>query len=101
VEKKGYLQHLGGGVVLAGGGALLDGAAELAKEMFGVPARIGYPLDVGGLVEEYRNPAYAAAVGLVEYGAEALGEGTYDKPVKKPKQRRFIDRMRDVFGEFF
>ncbi len=101
VEKKGYLQHLGGGVVLTGGGALLDGAAELAKEMFGVPARTGYPLDVGGLVEEYRNPAYAAAVGLVEYGAEAFGEGIYDKPVKKPKQRRFIDRMREVFGEFF
>lgn len=101
VEKKGYLQHLGGGVVLTGGGALLDGAAELAKEMFGVPARIGYPLDVGGLVEEYRNPAYAAAVGLVEFGAEAVKEGIYDKPAKKQKQRRLIDRMRDVFGEFF
>ena len=101
VEKKGYLQHLGGGVVLTGGGAQLDGAAELAKEMFGVPARIGYPLDVGGLVEEYRNPAYAAAVGLVEYSAEAMKEGLYDKPAKKTKQRRFVDRMRDVFGEFF
>ncbi len=101
IEKKGYLQHLGGGVVLTGGGALLEGTAELAKEIFGVPARIGFPFDVGGLVEEYRNPTFSAAVGLVLYGAEVIKEGMYDKPAKKQKQRGFIDRMRDVFGEFF
>jgi cell division protein FtsA len=59
---------LGGGVVLTGGGAQLLGAAELAAEIFQLPARVGSPLPVGGLVEEYRNPVYATAVGLALEG---------------------------------
>ena len=59
---------LGGGVVLTGGGSQLLGAAELASDIFKLPARVGSPLSVGGLVEEYRNPAYATAVGLVLEG---------------------------------
>jgi cell division protein FtsA len=60
---------LGGGIILTGGGAQLTGAAELAYQVFKMPVRIGSPLPVGGLEEEYRNPAYATAVGLVLEGA--------------------------------
>ena len=37
----------------------MSGTAELATEIFNLPARIGYPIKVGGLVEDvcYRNPA--------------------------------------------
>ena len=56
VEAKGYLRHLAGGVVLTGGGALLEGAVELASEVFELPTRIGYPTKFGGLVNEYQSP---------------------------------------------
>jgi len=46
---------LGGGIVLTGGGARLMGAAELAFQVFKMPVRIGSPLPVGGLEEEYRR----------------------------------------------
>jgi cell division protein FtsA len=59
---------LGGGVVLTGGGAQLLGAADLAAQVFKLPVRVGVPLPFGGLVEEYRGPAYATAVGLVLEG---------------------------------
>jgi cell division protein FtsA len=59
---------LGGGIVLTGGGAQLVGAVELAAHVFNLPVRMGNPLPVGGLVEEYRSPIYAAAVGLVLEG---------------------------------
>ena len=68
LDKLALSRPLGGGVVLSGGGSQLLGAAELASEIFKLPARVGSPLSVGGLVEEYRNPAYAAAVGLVLEG---------------------------------
>jgi len=64
----------GHGVVLTGGGAQLLGAAELASRVFKLPVRIGSPLPVGGLVEEYRSPAYSTAVGLVLEG--------YDRALK-------------------
>jgi cell division protein FtsA len=70
VEKMGYWKHIKGGVVLTGGGALMQGAPELAQEMFQLPVRVGNPITLGGLVEEYRSPLYATAVGLVLLGAE-------------------------------
>jgi cell division protein FtsA len=73
VEENSQLRMLGGGVVLTGGGANLPGAADLAAEVFNMPVRIGNPLSVGGLVDDYRNPAYATAVGLVLEGNKRLG----------------------------
>lgn len=70
VEKMGYWKHIKGGVVLTGGGALMQGAPELAQEIFRMPVRVGNPITLGGLVEEYRSPLYATAVGLVLLGAE-------------------------------
>ena len=76
IEKKGYLHLLGGGVVLTGGGSLLAGAAELASEIFGLPARIGYPVRLGGLVEEYHEPdvRHGGGPGAVRRLARGSGE---------------------------
>ena len=68
LEKLSFSRPLGGGVVLTGGGAQLLGAADLASLVFNLPVRVGFPLPMGGLVEEYRSPAYATAVGLVLEG---------------------------------
>jgi cell division protein FtsA len=79
--KKRLLGHLGGGVVLTGGGSLLPGCAELAQEIFEVPARIGFPKRLGGLTKEFQNPAFSTAVGLVMYADE---RATLPNPAKKP-----------------
>ena len=70
LDKLSFSRPLGGGVVLTGGGAQLVGVSELASQVFNLPVRVGAPLPVGGLVEEYRSPAYATAVGLVLEGFE-------------------------------
>jgi cell division protein FtsA len=61
-------RRLGGGIVLVGGGAELLGAVELASHVFRMPVRIGVPLTMGGLRENYHSPQYATAVGLVLEG---------------------------------
>jgi len=63
-------------LVLTGGGAQLPGLDALASDYFDLPARIGYPMHVGGLTETIKNPAYATAVGLVLFGASAGDSGT-------------------------
>jgi len=70
LDKLSFSRPLGGGVVLTGGGAQLLGATELASQVFNLPVRVGIPLPVGGLVEDYRSPAFATAVGLVLEGYE-------------------------------
>ncbi|MGB6648289.1 MAG: cell division protein FtsA, partial [Bacteroidota bacterium] len=69
IKRSGYSRHLSGGVVLTGGGALIKGTADLAREILGMPVKIGIPSGFsGGLVREISNPAYATAVGLVYHG---------------------------------
>lgn len=69
IAQKGYLRHLGAGVVLTGGGALMPGVAELAQEILGTSVRVGQPGNLGGIGTVYQTPEFATAVGLVQYVA--------------------------------
>ncbi len=59
---------LGGGVVLTGGTAKLNGIADLAEEVFASPVRIGVPLLPGRerLGVDWEDPAYACVCGLAQ-----------------------------------
>lgn len=70
IRKSGFAARLAAGVVITGGGSLLQGVEDLATEMFGMPVKIGYPICVsyGGLGPEVtNNPQFATGVGLVKY----------------------------------
>jgi cell division protein FtsA len=56
------------GIVLTGGSSELPGITQIAKKVFGVPARIGYPRGLEGLVDGISTPAYAVAQGLILHG---------------------------------
>jgi cell division protein FtsA len=94
---------LGGGVVLTGGGAMLQGAAELASSIFGLPVRIGIPLKVEGLAEEYCTPVYAAAIGLVlEGGDRDLKSGSErDARSREKGPADLLGKLKDWLREFF
>ncbi len=105
IEAIGLPRPLGGGVVLTGGASQLAGVAELATHIFQAPVRIGVPMSVGGLVEEYRSPAYATAVGLVLEGAdrelvrpaEKSGEGRSREKSGTPLFSKLADWLRKEF----
>ncbi|MDP2837671.1 MAG: cell division protein FtsA [Candidatus Moranbacteria bacterium] len=65
---------LPGGVVLTGGGALLPGAVELAKNILRLPAQIGYPKPLGGILDQVDNPQFATAIGLILLSQSTDGE---------------------------
>jgi len=100
LEKKGLVNRLGGGVVITGGGSQLQGTAELAKEVFGIPARIGYPKRVGGLSDVAQSPGYATGVGLVLYAAEfAEEEGARSTGAARTGDG-MVGKLRNWFKEF-
>jgi cell division protein FtsA len=66
IREAGWEGQLSSGVVLTGGGALMNGMVEIAEQVFDAPVRLGYPERdrFGGLVEDVQSPAWAAAAGL-------------------------------------
>ncbi|MFC1585186.1 cell division protein FtsA [Fibrobacterota bacterium] len=68
LKKNNLLDMLGAGIVLTGGGAMTQGAAELAEDVFDMPVKIGVPGSFGGLVECASTPVHATGVGLIKYG---------------------------------
>ena len=48
----------------------MEGAIELAEEIFHVPVRLGLPGQVKGLADVVRNPIYSTGVGLLLYARE-------------------------------
>ncbi|MCL2008273.1 MAG: cell division protein FtsA [Treponema sp.] len=104
LDKLSLSRSLGGGIVLTGGGAQLLGAAELAAHVFNLPVRVGSPLPVGGLVEDYRSPAYATAVGLALEGfdREQKTGGFSGVDSREKSGPRVWDKLKDWFEkEFF
>lgn len=70
LDKSGMLPA---GVVLAGGGAKLPGIVNLAKKVLRLPAQIGYPMEMNGIVDKIDDPEFATSVGLLLWEADDNG----------------------------
>lgn len=99
IERSGFGNRLGGGVVLTGGGASLEGTVDVAGSIFSMPVRSGAPgAGFSGLADSVRRPKFATAAGLLLFGAsrirEELGNG------RRPSLKA-LSRVGDWLKEFF
>jgi cell division protein FtsA len=101
IQKAGMEELLASGVVITGGSTLLEGMAEMAEEVLGMPVRRGMPRHIGGLVDVVKSPMYATAVGLVIYGAKQRAGSPYFKIREENVYRKVKDRMKQWLGEIF
>ncbi|MGH8401168.1 MAG: cell division protein FtsA, partial [Gammaproteobacteria bacterium] len=75
LRRSGFEDAIPAGIVLTGGSAKMEGAVELAEEVFHAPVRLGVPQHVNGLVDVVRNPIHATGVGLLLFGAQSVPRG--------------------------
>jgi cell division protein FtsA len=66
----GQANRLQAGLVLTGGGSMLSGINRAARDQLGMSARVVAPQNLGGLTDQVSTPAYAAASGLLLWGAK-------------------------------
>ena len=66
-----YEQLVPSGIVFTGGSSNLSGLDVLSRDLTRLPVRIGAPLNLPGIPQSLRNPAYATAVGLVLWAAKS------------------------------
>lgn len=105
LRSAGFKSKIKAGIVLTGGGSLLRGVPELAEEVFGLPARIGVPQELGtGLSNEIESPEFATVAGLIR-GIPGGKSSEYQTLIKKNKAKsdnqfkKLIKRVQDFFNE--
>jgi len=81
IKKSGFGSQTPSGLVLAGGGAYTVGVLDQAKFILGFPARMGKVEGFTGLIDEIDSPSYAAAAGLLLYGAKSGPSEKMNMPV--------------------
>lgn len=94
IRRSGFEDMIAAGIVLTGGASKMEGAAELAEEIFHTQVRLGTPIGVSGLVEVVRNPIHATGVGLLIFAREALTGGR--SPNSAPRARSFKDMFQQM-----
>ena len=98
IRRAGYERSLNSGIVLTGGGAILEGMPEIAEQIFDLPVRRGCPLNVGGLADHVNSPTFATPVGLVQYTDRNRVDYA---PTGGSAFNRMAVRLRGIFKEFF
>ncbi|MGH8150904.1 MAG: cell division protein FtsA [Steroidobacteraceae bacterium] len=99
LRRSGFEEAIAAGIVLTGGSAKMEGAIELAEEVFHMPVRLGLPQQVQGLADVVRNPIFSTSVGLLLYGRDNALPARQRRPLGGA--RTVLDRMRTWFeGNF-
>ena len=99
--RSGYADGLAAGIVLTGGATILEGTAEVAEQVLGLPVRRAHPVRIGGLVDVVRSPAYATGVGLVVYGASQGRTAAHRQQAQQASDRGLIKRAWSRLAEIF
>ena len=98
LRRSGFENMIAAGLVITGGASRIEGAEELAEELFHMPVRLATPRYVTGLSDVVSNAIHATGVGLLLYGNQAESGGPL---LTTGSGDTFFDRVRSWFrGEF-
>jgi len=113
VVKCGFDEGLTSGIVLTGGTSLLEGIVPLAEQVFQLPVRVGIPLtgearsgssengNGSSTPMDSSSPRFAAAVGLVRYGARPRDHHVTIRQDEGKFLGKVRDRLRGFMEVFF
>ena len=98
--KRGHFtEMLAAGVVLTGGAAQLEGALELAEQIFDLPAKLGTPLQFENSAEITPGPAFSTGVGLIHYATSRPDGG--GRRIRPRRVVRAVDKIKRWLNEYF
>jgi cell division protein FtsA len=92
IEAAGYADHIRTGVFLSGGGARIPRVAEMAAQVFEIPAYVGRTNSISGLKSALDQPEFATPIGLVKFGSFQH---------KRRANRNRVGGMLSSFGRLF
>jgi cell division protein FtsA len=96
LRRSGFEEIIAAGIVLTGGSSKMEGAIELAEEVFHVPVRLGLPQYIKGLSDVVRNPIYSTGAGLLLYARDNSLAGNRGQSITGNARSTF-ERMKNWF----
>ena len=91
---------MGSGLVLTGGGSMLEGLGQLAHEIIQVPVRLGKPTITSPFNETLDSPIFATGYGLLLYVIRKDSLPPIDY-LTEPLMTRIFWRMKSWVFDFF
>lgn len=101
IRRSGYEDMIPSGIVLTGGTSKMEGAVDLAEEVFHVPVRLASPHNVTGMADFVCNPIYATGVGLLMHAAKSIDPTKTQKQHYKENSAGFLVNLKEWFQRNF
>jgi len=95
LKKIGRSGLLPAGVVITGGGAKMPEIVELAKSLLKLPVQVGFPVNLGGIMDKVDDPSFATVIGLILWEKDKR-----ESPVGHPESPKVIDKISHKAGGF-
>lgn len=89
IEANGLAGVLSAGIILTGGGSALEGAVDLAQQVFNAPAQIGKVTDCVGISTKKEGARFAAVIGAVRYVADQQRA----QPEKRGRMSQWVSKL--------
>lgn len=99
IKKTNFADILATGIILSGGGSLLEGVEDLAEQVFDMPVKKGEVRGVSGLLDIAANPVNTTGIGLVIYGLSGQ-KGKFRKISNGKFFSRVAQKVKGFFGEY-
>ena len=96
----GAMSVSGAKIVVTGGLSLLEGLLEKMEKDIGLPVRMGIPKDSGDIPVS-QSPAYASAMGLLSFKAQAAGAASLLPRESRNMVGRAIDYVKHLYQDYF
>ena len=93
IENSGCKDKISAGIVITGGGALLNGLPQLIAFKTGMSVRIGYPSEflIAGIAKKINQPMFSTSIGLAVEGEPTMmntNQGLFPYSRKKVKESK-------------
>lgn len=100
IQKSSMFSMMTAGLVITGGGSLLQGIDELAGNVLSLPIRIGKPRMQDNSLDTLLNPIYATGYGLLQYALSKNKLVSFEN-MDGPIGRRVFAKMKTWVDKFF
>ena len=94
LQRIGRSGMLPAGAILTGAAVKAPGILDLSRDVLGLPVQMGFPVDIGGVVEKVDDPAYATALGTLVWG---MREGKTAMPLNIFQMKRTVQQVGSWF----